>query len=88
MTPTDHQITSAMILYGGSFVRTLGELWSRGDPVNRARVQAAFPDYWAEYADMVRIASARIARERDERQKGDDDGVEYADPRDYRDGRE
>jgi hypothetical protein len=23
-----------------------------------------------------------------ERQKGDDDGVEYADPRDYRDGRE
>lgn len=58
--PDDDAITEAMIRYGGSFVATLGTLYRRGDPVNQARLKAAFPDFWQEYAELVRL---RVTRE-------------------------
>lgn len=80
---TDDQILDAMTRYGGSFVRTLADLYRRGDPENQAKLRATFADYWDDYTDTARLHEIREGRA-----KGDDDGVEYADPRDYRDGRE
>jgi hypothetical protein len=38
---------------GGSFVRALAECWLRADPANRARLEAAFADYFNQYADLA-----------------------------------
>ena len=34
---------------GGSFLRSLAEAARRADPDNRARIVAAFPEYFAHY---------------------------------------
>jgi hypothetical protein len=54
MTPdADAVIVEAMLKYGGSFVQALAHAWQRGDRINRLRLQGAFQDYWAHYADLV-----------------------------------
>lgn len=50
---TDGDVTVAMYVYGGSFVSALGALWRLADDDNRARLKAAFPEYWAEYRDLA-----------------------------------
>ena len=55
MEPTDNEITEAMICYGGSFVSALGQLWRKADATNRAKLHAAFWEYWAEYRELVRL---------------------------------
>ena len=82
--PTEDDVLDAMAFYGGSFVRTLADLYRRGDPINRAKLRRTFDDYFAEYADAARL---RAANDR-AREKHEDDGQEYADPRDYRAGLE
>jgi hypothetical protein len=57
----DRPIVDAMIRYGGSFVHDLGLLFLRADEDNRARLRAAFPDLWTEYADIARLHAARQA---------------------------
>lgn len=52
---TDFAITDAMIRFGGGFVARLGQLFRAADAVNQARLKAAFPDYFAKYAEMVRL---------------------------------
>lgn len=47
--PSDYQITEAMLKYGGSFVAGLGTLYRQADDVNRAKLKAAFENYWEEY---------------------------------------
>ena len=49
----DFDITTAMIRFGGGFVKKLGETWLHGDMQNKARLKAAFPDYWEEYRHIV-----------------------------------
>lgn len=49
------EITEAMIRFGGSFVKALGNLWRIGDLSNRARLQNAFGAYWNEYAEIVKM---------------------------------
>ena len=44
---------AAMREYGGSFVRCLGELWSLGYPENRAKLEAAFAEYFAKYKSLA-----------------------------------
>jgi len=54
MSPiTDHEITEAMLRFGGSFVQHLGQLWRAGDEINRRRLKLAFPDFWREYKDLA-----------------------------------
>jgi len=50
---TDFEITNAMYVYGGSFVSALGTLWRLADDDNRARLKAAFPEYWVEYRELA-----------------------------------
>lgn len=60
--PTDHAITEAMLVYGGSFVRALGAACRAADVVNLARLKLAFPDYWSEYGRIATDQEAAIAR--------------------------
>jgi len=39
----------AMKRVGGGFVAALGEALMRADPINRARIKEAFPEYWKQY---------------------------------------
>ena len=55
-TPTDNEIVSAMVVYGGGFVKSLAESFRRADEINFARLKAAFPDLWEKY---TRLAVAR-----------------------------
>ena len=50
---TDYEVTEAMIQFGGSFVRGLGELYRRADEHNKAKLRMAFPEYFAEYRDLA-----------------------------------
>ena len=50
MTDEDHNVLRAMEAYGGGFASALAEAAFRADASNFARLKAAFPDYWAEYA--------------------------------------
>jgi len=51
----DYYIEEAMINFGGDFVRRLGMLHRVGDPDNRARIKAAFPEYWEKYRLMAKM---------------------------------
>lgn len=59
MSPEDLAVVGAMELLGGSFVKALAVAALKADPINLARLRAAFPDYWREYADLAARAAAR-----------------------------
>jgi len=48
---SDWEVTEAMIRYGGGFVSALGELYRKGDEINRRKLVAAFPEYFDQYQD-------------------------------------
>src|SRR5712691_12100353 len=52
----DFTIAAAMRRYGGGFVTLLGKLWQAADDDNRARLKAAFPEYWRKYAALTEQA--------------------------------
>lgn len=56
---TDDDISEAMILYGGSFASGLGSLFRQADEINQARLKAAFPDFWARYAELIQLRRAQ-----------------------------
>lgn len=69
MALTDHDITVAMVNYGGSFVSALGALWWKADDENRARLKAVFPEYWHTYEELAQLHQTRekaLARSRTE----------------------
>ena len=45
----DYYMRIAMRQFGGSFVKTLGELLESADPVNYEKLEKVFPEYFAEY---------------------------------------
>lgn len=59
---TDYQIVQAMLKFGGSFARALGEAFTRADAVYFARLRGAFPDIWAEYEEYARLSAERERR--------------------------
>lgn len=44
-----NRVSENMQLYGGSFVKKLGEALIHADPVNRNKIKEAFKEYWDEY---------------------------------------
>lgn len=52
--PTDYAVIRTMEMFGGGFVQTLAQLCHRADPDNLARIKAAWPEYWAEYAEVAK----------------------------------
>lgn len=59
---TDHDITHAMIFYGGEFVSALGVLWRRADARNRVRLQDAFQELWQQYGELVALKRRTAAK--------------------------
>ena len=49
-----HYLTEFMIRYGGSFVSALGQLYRQADADNQRRIREAWPEYWAEYRDLLK----------------------------------
>lgn len=47
-------VTEAMIVYGGSFVQGLGELYRKADAESKVKLLRAFPEYFAEYTVIAR----------------------------------
>ena len=60
--PTLFDVTEAMIDHGGSFVRTLGELFRKADDINVVKLKAAFPEYWTRYSLLATRAPQRSDR--------------------------
>ena len=52
---SDDVITEAMIRYGGSFAKQLGELFRVADNENRDKLIRAFADYWSEYSESAKM---------------------------------
>ena len=61
LTRTDDEILTAMESHGGSFVQSLAQCCRRAGAINLAKLRAAFPEYWNEYAEVA----LRVARRRD-----------------------
>jgi hypothetical protein len=51
---SDYEIADAMIRLGGAFMKRLGAAAMHADPVNLAKLRAAFPLEWNEYRDLAR----------------------------------
>ena len=45
-------VVSNMRVYGGSFVKTLSTAIMRADAENYEKLKAAFPELWAQYANI------------------------------------
>lgn len=49
MNERDIWTIDAMEKYGGSFVKQLGALARRADPINLQKIKTTWPEYWSEY---------------------------------------
>lgn len=52
MNERDSWTTDAMDKFGGSFVKALGELARRADPINLLKIKAIWNEYWEQYEKM------------------------------------
>lgn len=59
---SDYEVLKAMRCFGGSFIRALAEAISTADEINRQKLKDAFPEYWAQYAELARLESERRQR--------------------------
>jgi hypothetical protein len=50
-----NSVASAMIIYGGGFVKALGRALAVADSINTRKIKEAFPREWNEYADLAGI---------------------------------
>ena len=65
----DYKTLDAMELYGGGFASAIARAASRADHSNYARLRAAFPDLWREYAEMAE----QLERNREETRGSEED---------------
>jgi hypothetical protein len=52
---SDYAIVRAMETYGGGFARALAAAAFKADQEHLARIKAAFPELWAEYAELAQL---------------------------------
>lgn len=48
-------VSEAMELWGGSFVKVLGIAIRLADNSNRVRLKKAFPEFWGQYLKQARM---------------------------------
>ena len=51
----DEDTIGAMMTFGGGFVEQLARLYQSADANNRARIQAAWPEYWQRYTELAAL---------------------------------
>lgn len=53
MTDEQMKVVEAMENYGGSFVKALAQCYYLADPINFAKLQNTFLEYWEQYEKMA-----------------------------------
>ena len=53
MPVSDYAIHTAMSIYGGGFARAIAKAAQAADRDHLARLKAAFPELWTEYAELA-----------------------------------
>ena len=64
MAATDHEVTEAMLTYGGSFVQALARAYRAADNRNRAKLFVAFEPLFTEYAELHELKARQVAESR------------------------
>lgn len=59
----DYYMLIAMDTYGGSFVQYLAKLLRTADHINYAKLENAFPEYFAQYRKMGEEERARTIKD-------------------------
>lgn len=67
MNDEDFWTMSAMEVYGGHFIKSLGVCMAMADHVNLTKLKAAFPEYFAEYMELGRQLKAKNEEEKKNR---------------------
>jgi hypothetical protein len=49
----DRAVLQAMVRYGGSFMKFLGEAGFRADSINLAKIKRTWPEDWEQYREMA-----------------------------------
>ena len=52
MSAEDVKVIQAMIRFGGSFVKALGQAAFAADPENLQKIKDTWPEYWQRYTEM------------------------------------
>jgi hypothetical protein len=55
----EFKVIEAMRQYGGDFVKSLAVTFVKADPVNQAKLKAAFPEIFERYAALVAIGEGQ-----------------------------
>lgn len=53
MTDKQMRVVEEMENYGGSFVKALAQCYYQADPINFAKLQNTFLEYWEQYEKMA-----------------------------------
>ena len=61
MKISDFDVLATMQALGGSFAQALAQAFYHADAENDRRLKAAFPELWAEYAELARLRAEREA---------------------------
>lgn len=56
---TTMKVVDTMSLFGGSFVRSLAQCYWSADHSNKARIEKAFPDYFAKYRQLAEVRAGK-----------------------------
>ena len=54
---TDQDVIDTMLAIGGNFIRHIARAYLAADPVNQARLRAAYAAEWQEYGNPPRCES-------------------------------
>ena len=55
LNDNEFKVVREMRRRGGSFVQSLAECFQHADMINKARLKAAFPEYWRQYEQIAGI---------------------------------
>lgn len=58
--PSRLEVLDCMQSMGGGFVAALAIAWMKADEDNDRRLRAAFPHYWKQYTEAVKLQKARV----------------------------
>jgi len=59
----DEEVLVNMEKYGGSFVKQLAKLYRLADPVNKAKLENCFKDYFDEYHKRIVRKTVEVSDE-------------------------
>lgn len=62
-TVITYKAANLMELIGGSFAKCIAIAWFAADPINKKRIESAFPELFGKYIKMATIESQAITND-------------------------